>query len=303
MNRRILSVPWNGVSGGRYGGNVRLVRPEQEQGGVLMSRAISSFLLVGLSVTTVGCMVPRERLDECYGYNCQLQRRHQEVCAQYANLQRQNQELANKNLDLEDQLASQDKNVAQRLAEWSRERDELSKQAQVALGEVQSQLPRQTQYRLEDFAKRYPEFVEVDPRTGISKFKSDVLFESGNARLRSEALTALKEFANIFQDASGRSLMIAVVGHTDVTPIKRPETSARYESNWDLSTDRSNAVVKYLQQSGIEPNRMVSVGYGPYQPLANGRSPDSLARNRRVEVYVLAPDAPMVGKTNRTESY
>jgi chemotaxis protein MotB len=267
-----------------------------------MSRAISSFVLVGLSVTSVGCMVPRERLDDCYAYNCQLQRRHQEVCAQYANLQRQNQELANKNLDLEEQFAAQDKNLSQRIAEWSRERDELGKQA-AALGEVQSPLPQKTRYRLEDFARRYPEFVEVDSRTGISKFKSDVLFESGNAKLRPEALTALGEFANIFQDASGKSLMIAVVGHTDVTPIKRPETAARYESNWDLSTDRSNAVVKYLQQSGIEPNRMVSVGYGPYQPLANGRSPDTLARNRRVEVYVLAPDAPMVGRTSRTESY
>jgi chemotaxis protein MotB len=223
-------------------------------------------------------MVPSSRLDDCHAYNCQLQRRHQEVCALYANLQHQNQELANKNLDLEDKLAAQDQQLAgfeQRRAEWDRELDDLRSRA-AALG---------------------------DPATGISKFKADVLFESGSANLRPEALAALGEFANIFQDSSGRSLMIAVVGHTDVNQIKRPETAKRYETNWDLSTDRSNAVVKYLQHSGIEPNRMVSVGYGPYQPIASGKSPDALARNRRVEIYVLAPDSPMVGRTERTEAY
>jgi chemotaxis protein MotB len=250
-------------------------------------------------------MVPKSRLDDCYAYNCQLQRRHQEVCSQYENLRHQNQDLANKNLDLEDQLASQEKLIAgyeQRRAEWGRELADLQHRAS-ALGEPQSPLPKGVQHKLQDFARRYPELVEVDPVTGISKFRSDVLFESGLARLQPEALAALRDFASIFQDPSGRSMMIAVVGHTDVRQIKRPETAARYESNWDLSTDRANAVVKYLQQTGLEPNRMVSVGYGPYQPLVSGNTPDSLAKNRRVEIYVLAPDAPMVGKTNRTESY
>jgi chemotaxis protein MotB len=234
-----------------------------------------------------------------------LQRRHQEVCALYANLQHQNQELANRNLDLEDKLAAQDQQIAgyeQRRSEWDRELVDLRNRA-AALGDTQSPLPTKTRHKLEDFARRYPEFVEVDPNTGISKFKADVLFESGSAKLRPEALAALGEFANIFQDSTGRSLMIAVVGHTDVNQIKRPETAARYETNWDLSTDRSNAVVKYLQQSGIEPGRMVSVGYGQFQPIASGRSTDALARNRRVEIYVLAPDSPMVGRTNHTEAY
>jgi chemotaxis protein MotB len=270
-----------------------------------MSRAISFLALIGFSLGSVGCMVPKSRLDACYAYNCQLQRRNQEVCAQYENLRHQNADLANKNLDLEDQLAAQEQLIAgyeQRRAEWGRELDDLRSRA-ASLGEVQSPLPPRVQRKLEEFANRYPEFVEVDPVTGISKFRSDVLFDSGEATLRQEAYGALHDFARIFQDPSGQSLLIAVVGHTDVHQIKKPQTAARFETNWDLSTARANAVVKNLQQTGITPNRMVSVGYGPYQPLSQGMSADALARNRRVEIYVLSPDAPMVGRTERSTQY
>jgi chemotaxis protein MotB len=250
-------------------------------------------------------MVPKSRLDDCHAYNCQLQRRNQEICAQFENVRHQNQELANKNLDLEDQIAAQEKLIAgyeQRRAEWGRELDDLRSRA-AALGEVQSPLPPRVRRNLEEFGQRYPEFVDVDPETGISKFKSDVLFESGEARLRPEALAALRDYSRIFQDASGRQLMIAVVGHTDDRPIKKPQTAALFETNWDLSTARANAVVKNLQESGIEPNRMASVGYGPYQPLSIGNTADTLARNRRVEIYILSPDAAMVGRTNRAAPY
>lgn len=270
-----------------------------------MSRAISLFAVIGFSVSSIGCMVPRQRLDDCYAMNCQLQRRNQEICAQYENLRHQNQELASKNLDLEDQVASQEKLIAgyeQRRAEWGRERDDLRSQA-AALADSQNSLPPRVRHNLADFARRYPQFVEVDPDTGISKFKADVLFNSGQAQLLPQSSTVLREFAAIFQEPTSRNLLISVVGHTDVQQIKKPETAARYESNWDLSTDRANAVVKFLQESGIEGARMCSSGYGPYQPLASGKTPDALAKNRRVEIYVLAPDAPVVGRTNRPETY
>ena len=271
-----------------------------------MTRAVSlSALLAATVMASSGCMVPKSRLDACNSYNCQLQRKNQEICAHYENLRAQNQELANKNLDMEDKLASQEELIAgyeKRRGEWDRERDELRGRFASSL-ENQPALPSRVRHNLEGFAQRYPNFVEVDPATGISKFRSDVLFDSGDARLRPESLAALQDFAKIFQDPSGRSLQIAVVGHTDVRQIKRPETMQRYESNWDLSTDRANAVVKYLQQVGIEPRRMASVGYGPYQPLASGNTPDALAKNRRVEIFVLAPDAPMVGRTGQANTY
>lgn len=257
-------------------------------------------------VSLSGCMVPKSQLDACHAYNCQMQRRNQQICGQLENLRVQNQELANKNLDLEDKLAEQDQMLGgyqRRASEWDRERDDLRGRFASSLDGSRGPLPSRVRYRLEDFAQRYPEFVEVDAETGISKFKSDVLFDLGQARLRPEAESMLREFASIFQDPTGKALQIAVVGHTDTLQIKRPETKAKYESNWDLSTDRANTVVKYLISSGIEPRRLVSMGYGEHQPIASGRTTDVLTKNRRVEIWVLAPDAPMVGRTNRPGAY
>lgn len=273
-----------------------------------MSRRIQAMLSVAvlvLVIPTSGCsLVPKSRLDACNAYNCQLQRKNQEVCAQYENVRHQNQELANKNLDLEDQVAAQERllaNYEQRKGEWDREREDMY--GKVAGMSDRNPLPKRVIYNLQDFAQRYPEFVEVDPETGISKFKSDVLFELGQAELRPKSERVLQDFARIFQDPSGKALQIEVVGHTDTTPIKRPETLAKYETNWDLSTDRANAVVKYLERSGIEGSRMGAKGYGPYQPLVSGRTADALAKNRRVEIYVLPPDAPVVGRSGRGGSY
>jgi chemotaxis protein MotB len=274
-----------------------------------MSRRFQAMLcsvVLGSILSTSGCaFVPKSRLDACHAYNCQLQRKNQEVCSLCENLRLQNQEMANKNLDLEDQVAAQERllaNYEQRKGEWDRELEDMRGKVAGAL-DTQNPLPRQVRYNLEDFARRYPEFVEVDPDTGISKFKSDVLFDLGHAELRPESERVLQDFAKIFQDPSGRALQIEVVGHTDTTQIKRPETKAKYETNWDLSTARANAVVKFLEWSGIEGGRMGAKGYGPYQPLASGRTTDALAKNRRVEIYILAPDAPVVGRTGRGGSY
>jgi chemotaxis protein MotB len=260
---------------------------------------------LGVIFSSSGCaFVPKSRLDACHAYNCQLQRKNQDVCALCENLRLQNQDLANKNLDLEDQVAAQERllaNYEQRKGEWDQELEDM--RGRVAGMSDRNPLPKKVIYNLQDFAQRYPEFVDVDPETGISKFKSDVLFDLGQAQLRPESERVLQDFAKIFQDPSGRALQIMVVGHTDTTQIKRPETRAKYETNWDLSTDRANSVVKYLERSGIEGARMGAVGYGPYQPIAGGRTTDALAKNRRVEIFILAPDAPVVGRSGRSGSY
>jgi chemotaxis protein MotB len=248
-------------------------------------------------------MVPRSRLDACHAYNCQLQRRHQEICAQYENLRVQNQDLANKNLDLADKLAAQEELLArhqQRQSEWDQERSRFEGAYASLLDQSRSSpLPRDVSTQLEDLARRYQGIVDFDPATGISKFRSDVLFDSGLAELKPDYTSALADFAAIMNSSSARDLRIMIVGHTDERPIVRDSTRQAHPTNWHLSANRAIAVEQYLEQSGrISPNRMGAVGYGPYQPVASGRSPDALAKNRRVEIFVLSPDAPIVGRTN-----
>ena len=272
-----------------------------------MSRRLQRLLgwgSIGLVLTITGCVGSRSRLAACQSYNCELQRRNQQICAQYENLRRQNQELANRSLDAQDKLTSQENqlsNFQKRVSEFQGERDQMQSSYASLLDQGRANpLPRDVRKKLEYFASRHPEFVEVDPDLGISKFKSDVLFPSGEAALYPESEAVLKEFASIFQEGSGKPLRIMIVGHTDRQPIKKDQTRALHETNWHLSVHRAVAVEQFLEKTGIKPDRMGVVGYGPYQPLdASG----SLAKNRRVEIYVLAPDSPIVGRSDYGKQY
>lgn len=146
----------------------------------------------------------------------------------------------------------------------------------------------------EALARKYPNF-EFDPVTGISKFHADILFASGSARLRRDAVPLLKDFARVMNSGPARELNILVVGHTDDEPIVRPSTAERHPTNWHLSTNRANAVAVALAKSGLSESRMGTAGYNQFQPAVANRGDGEKQRNRRVEIYVLAPQAVVAG--------
>ena len=73
--------------------------------------------------------------------------------------------------------------------------------------------------------------------------------------------------------------MLRVDGHTDRIPISTPA----YPSNWELSTGRAIAVVKYLIQRGVPAARLAATGFGEFQPIDRGSTIAAFKRNRRIE--------------------
>jgi chemotaxis protein MotB len=139
-------------------------------------------------------------------------------------------------------------------------------------------------------AGKYPEF-EFDPVTGVARFTGDLLFASGSDALRPESHRLLQEFAHIINDPLARPYKILIVGHTDDVPIVKDATRQRHPTNWDLSAHRATAVVKQLAAFGVDEPRMGVAGYSLYQPAQPNRDEVTRQQNRRVEIYVLAPDA------------
>ena len=162
------------------------------------------------------------------------------------------------------------------------------------IGVKGSPLAPHTAARFEELAARYPHF-DFDPATGVSKFTSDVLFDSGSAELKPAAVPLLREFAEIMADGPARDLNVLVVGHTDDERIATAQTKAKHPTNWHLSTDRANEVTLVLAAAGIAEHRMGVAGYSKYQPAVANSGDPSRARNRRVEIFVLAPDAAVAG--------
>ena len=114
-----------------------------------------------------------------------------------------------------------------------------------------------------------------------------ILFDSGEAVLKPDGEAVLLKIAAIL--AQHPELKIHVVGHTDNVPI-RPEARSRFASNWELSTARALAAVRFLtERAGVDPRRVGAVGYGEFRPIADNSTPEGRARNRRIAIVIL-PD-------------
>ncbi len=116
-------------------------------------------------------------------------------------------------------------------------------------------------------------------------FQSEVLFASGEAELASGGLDPINRLARAIVDLSAKipkeiDWAIQVDGHTDIRPINSPQ----FPSNWELSTARAISVVRYLIEQGVPARRLVAAGYGEFRPLEPGTDPETLRRNRRIEL-------------------
>lgn len=148
--------------------------------------------------------------------------------------------------------------------------------------------------RLKKLKDKYPEF-EFDPQTGVSKFSTDLLFNSGSDEIRPEAAKVIAEFASIMNQSDARHLKVLVSGHTDDKPVSKKYTHDKHTDNMGLSAHRALSVLRSLRKSGVAESRMGVSGYGMFQPVEQNKTEASRARNRRVEIYVLAPDASVAG--------
>ncbi len=162
-------------------------------------------------------------------------------------------------------------------------------------------LPESLSGRLADLAARYPS-LHYDPKTGISKLDTDLLFDSGDAGLKPDADRILNEFADVFQAPEARQLKIMVVGHADAQGIKGREVREKYPSNWHLSAGRALAVADRLRKAGIPEDRMGVTGFGQYQPVSSNETAESRRLNRRVEIFVVGPETPLVGWADTSQT-
>lgn len=210
-----------------------------------------------------------------------------------ANASGQSQNLAQKNKELQDRLGL----ANQRLDNLNSENNQLERKMVSLLNktrDLENPLPESANRKFAKLDEIYPGF-NFDPDTGVSKFSSDILFDSGSANIKSSANPLLSEFAKILNEGDARRLNILVVGHTDDKPISKASTRRTHPTNIHLSTNRANSVVLDLEKMGLKGNRMGSSGYSMYQPVVPNTNDKNRSQNRRVEIFVLAPDAAVAG--------
>ncbi len=203
------------------------------------------------------------------------------------------------------QTAEQKANMVRLTAEMATLRDELArlnaaleaadvkaKEQNAQIVDLGQKLNRALASKVEELARYRSEFFgklrealagqrDVQVVGDRFVFQSEVLFPSGSAALQPGGEKQLASVAQRLIEISskipkGINWVLQVDGHTDDKPINTPQ----FPSNWELSSARAIAVVKFLHDQGIPYEHLVAAGYGEYQPLSAGDT----ARNRRIEL-------------------
>jgi chemotaxis protein MotB len=126
----------------------------------------------------------------------------------------------------------------------------------------------------------------------VVNVKGDLLFDAGHAELRSAGKGALMEVARALETAPpGSPRHFLVTASVDDEPVK----SKRFESSWELTTERAVTVVKYLVSLGVPAASLTAAGAGSFDPIAPNDTTEARARNRRVEIGLLPGSEEPVG--------
>jgi len=261
------------------------------------------FGLASALLSLSGCMVPATQLKSCQTQNQNLSERCRALSVELENLKVHARRKEDELVRSERRLAKLEEELgvdADEVADLDRRRDRLqSRYAELA--NRFGRLPADVARRLQELSAD-EESLQFDPATGLAKFDADILFDTGEADLKPDACKVLARLADVLASPEAENLRLMVVGHTDDRGIAGRPIREKYPSNFHLSTARANAVAEYLQEKGLKPQRLGVAGFGAHQPIAPNGTPRDRRKNRRVEIFVMAPDVPVVGWTETIPS-
>jgi len=130
--------------------------------------------------------------------------------------------------------------------------------------------------------------VHLERRGIVISIGENGNFDSGSAEIKPDGLVLLDTIATSLTTIGNQ---IRIEGHADNVPIK----TARFPSNWELSSARAQAVIYRLATNhGMSQELMSVAGYGEWRPVASNDTPEGRARNRRVDIIVLDPSVARV---------
>ena len=165
--------------------------------------------------------------------------------------------------------------------------EELGKELNLALAQRVGELQR---YRSDFFGKlREVLGGRSDIQIVGDRFvvPSELLFATATDELTPVALAQLDSLADTLTQVASEipsdiDWVLRIDGHTD----RRPIATARFPSNWELSSARAIAIVKYLVTRGVPANRLSANGFGEFRPLDSADTEAAHAINRRIEIQL-----------------
>lgn len=122
--------------------------------------------------------------------------------------------------------------------------------------------------------------VKIRKGRMLISMPNDVLFDSGSAVLKKAGQETVAQVAQALAGLADRQFLVA--GNTDDKPIR----TARFPSNWELSTERAVVVTRFLISKGMKPDQLGALGYGEFDPIVSNDTAEHRAQNRRIEIQL-----------------
>ena len=254
----------------------------------------------GILLLGSGCVfVPKTQLDACQAQDRVLREQNRAQLAEIENLKVHSRKTEEQLASAEQRLATTEEQLSlgqKQLSSFQQERGELHDQVR-GLANARMPLSPETNRRLTELAKRYPS-LHFDPQSGVCKLDTDILFDTGRSEIKQGANQVLGELVSMLKTPEGRDLRVFVVGHTDDRQVAKKPARDQYANNFDLSTSRAKAVADQLRKQGLEDHRLGVAGFASHEPVAPNLTVRDRQKNRRVEIFVVAPEVPVVGWTD-----
>jgi len=259
---------------------------------------MSATLLLALASLT-GCkVVSLSQWKALEAQKAQLVKLKEAQEARIASLQTHCRQIEDQLMRAEEDLALLEEQYGlqgQRLVNYRRQRDLLRQQI-LGTAARPGGMPAGLKARLTQIASQFPS-LQFDPQTGVSKLDTDILFDFGSAELKPGSEAVLRELVQVLNLPEAAELRVLVAGHTDDRPVARKPARDLFRDNFHLSAARALAVSEKLVELGLDDSRVAVAGFGSHQPVAPNLTPRDRQKNRRVEIFVMAPQVPVIGWT------
>ena len=230
-----------------------------------------------------------------------LQNKYKNLEESFTNLSNQSSkklaEQAQKNQELLAELEAKELKLAAESSRLEKLQNELKLRSE-QIDELQSlinakeaqmqQLKNAISSALHNFEGKGLTVVHKNGKIYVS-MENKLLFNSGSWAVGVEGKKAVEQLASVL--AENKDINVLIEGHTDDVPY----TGSTLIDNWDLSVKRATAIVRILENKGVNPTQITAAGRSEFVPVDNNKNAEGKAKNRRIEI-ILAPNLDQISK-------
>lgn len=242
----------------------------------------------------------KQKHDALIVDNAALKVAYEKLKAEATGLAGETEKLTREKAELDQMLKAKSDSLSQNISDLRQKVTSLENESKKLKDDIAG-LQKIRENRARDVSSTYEQLLQslkseiAQGQVNVSELKGKltvsmeaaILFEPGSADVKESGRTVLFKMVDTLKSVKDRSIRIE--GHTDNVAITG-STGHASPSSWDLSAARAVNVATYLQDQGVDPGMLSVSAFAEYKPPAGSSINGAGARNRRIEITVVAKD-------------